>query len=278
MIDTWIADLAAQLAEVPGVRAVVLGGSRATGTATAASDVDIGLYYDGAQSLDTAALDAFATTVDDAHRSGLITPIGGWGPRINGGGWLVIGDTPVDVIYRDISAVEQVIAECHAGSIRIDYQIGHPHAFCSAIYMGEVAECRPLADPHGVISRLKMRTAPMPDALRRAIVRAFWFEVDFSTGITEKAITRRDMSYVSGCLFRATASLAQVLFALNGKYLLNEKGAIARAARFDNVPRDLALRVDAVFRDMYTDPGAAVRSVNQLARETYALLAAENLL
>jgi predicted nucleotidyltransferase len=38
--------LAGRLAEVPGVVAVTLGGSRATGTAVADSDWDFGLYYE----------------------------------------------------------------------------------------------------------------------------------------------------------------------------------------------------------------------------------------
>src|SRR5947199_166891 len=48
--------LAERLAAVPGVVAVTLGGSRATGTAAADSDWDVGLYYDG--SLDPAGIAA----------------------------------------------------------------------------------------------------------------------------------------------------------------------------------------------------------------------------
>ena len=62
----------------PCVRAVVLGGSRATGTATDASDVDIGLYYDR-ERLDYGALNEAARRLDDAHREGLICREGGWG-------------------------------------------------------------------------------------------------------------------------------------------------------------------------------------------------------
>jgi hypothetical protein len=29
------------------------------------------------------------------------------------------------------------------------YQPGHPHGFCSAIWMGEVVLCRPLSDSEG---------------------------------------------------------------------------------------------------------------------------------
>ena len=37
---------------------------------------------------------------------------------------------------------------------------------------------------------------------------------------------------MTGCAFRAIACLCQTLFALNGVYLLNEKGAVAAADGF----------------------------------------------
>lgn len=67
--------LASRLAEVPGVVGGVLGGSRAIGAHRPASDVDLG-----------------------------ISEIGGWGPWVNGGAWLVVGETRVDWIYRDLDA------------------------------------------------------------------------------------------------------------------------------------------------------------------------------
>jgi len=83
--------LVAQLIAVPSIRAIVLGGSRATGSHTEQSDIDIGLYYDPDAPIDVAALERLAAEVDDTRRSGLITPIGEWGPWINGGGWLWTG-------------------------------------------------------------------------------------------------------------------------------------------------------------------------------------------
>jgi hypothetical protein len=129
MIDGWICEIAARIGQVPGVVAVVLDGSRATDSATAASDVDLGIYYHGEVPLDVPALTALAKVIDDTHRDGLVTPIGGWGPRINGGGWLSVNGVPVDFIYRDLAVVDRVIDRCQAGEIEIDYQAGYPHAF-----------------------------------------------------------------------------------------------------------------------------------------------------
>jgi predicted nucleotidyltransferase len=51
-----IIDIADRLRSVPGIVAVVLGGSRAIGAFTPESDIDIGIYYDDARRFDLAAL------------------------------------------------------------------------------------------------------------------------------------------------------------------------------------------------------------------------------
>lgn len=56
---------------LPFVYAIVLGGSRATGTATEMSDVDIGLYYDS-NIIDYRVLNTIAHQIDDDHRENLI--------------------------------------------------------------------------------------------------------------------------------------------------------------------------------------------------------------
>jgi len=51
--DPMLTCITPRLAEVPGIAGVVLGGSRARGTASAASDYDIGLYYGPDEPLNT---------------------------------------------------------------------------------------------------------------------------------------------------------------------------------------------------------------------------------
>jgi hypothetical protein len=51
----------------------------------------------------------------------------------------------------------------------MDYQPGHPHSFCSAIWMGELALCRLLRDPEGALAQLKAMALPYPEKLREAL-------------------------------------------------------------------------------------------------------------
>ena len=238
------------LAAVPGVVAVALGGSRATGAAHAASDYDIGLYFSERAALDVGRLLEAAKGLVDDPTAAKVTGVGGWGPRIVGGGWLTIANKKVDLLYRPIESVERVICDCREGRVSMDYQPGHPHGFCSAIWMGEVALCRPLSDSQGALARLKAMTSPYPDALREALIRRFQWEILFAIENAETAVARGDQTYIAGCAFRSLACGAQVLFAVNRRYLINEKGAIAAAARLPLTVGDLAERVQSVWRSV----------------------------
>lgn len=235
-----------ELSAIDGVAAVVLGGSRARGDAHPDSDIDLGIYYhpDKPPSLD--ALRALAARLDDRHSGEVITNFGEWSPWINGGGWLDIEGQRVDWLYRDYALVKQVIDECRAGNPRIFYQPGHPHGFWTTIYMGEVHLCQPLADPIGALADLKTLTNPYPPALKKAMVERNLWEAGFALETSRKSASRGDVLHVSGGLFRCAACLVQVLFALNERYCINEKGAVKLAASFPLCPPDFEATITRV--------------------------------
>ena len=262
------------LVSIDGIRGIVLGGSRALGKHTTKSDYDLGLYYDPAAPLNLEALQRFAAEIDDRPRRDLVTPFGGWGPWINGGGWLTVQGTAVDLLYRDLDRVGQVIADCCDGRVEIHYQPGHPHGFVNHIYMGEVAQCKVLWDPLGEVADLKARTVPYPAPLRQAILDKFLWEARFSVDIARKGVSRRDVSYVAGCCYRSVACLLQVLFALDERYLINEKGALALASTFSITPPNLKQRAEQVFGLLDTGINAlqsAVAHLDRLVGEVEAL-------
>lgn len=270
MKSDLIPNIVDQLKTVPGIDAVVLGGSRARGTHTKSSDIDLGIYYRPSTPLDLSALGRVATKIDDEHRTDVVTGIGGWGPWINGGGWLKVNGTPVDFLYRDLDKVEGIIADCREGRIDKVYQPGHPFAFVSSIYLAEVALCQPLWDPNKTVANLKSQVIPYPPGLRKAVIDSFWWEVDFSLSIAHKSIARGDVTYAAGCCFRAVNCLLQVLFAVNGQYWMNEKGALAIADGFEKAPAHLRERVEDTFGRLNKSGesiSVAIDSLQELARE-----------
>lgn len=268
-----ISEITQHLQAINGVEAVALGGSRARGTHKPDSDIDIGIYYRNEHPLDLIALERLANEIDDQHRTDLVTEIGGWGPWINGGGWLTVKTLPVDFLYRDLDLVCAIIDDCCSGQVQIFYQPGHPHGFITHIYMAEVAFCQPLFDPKGTLEQLKALTIPYPPKLKQAILKKFYWEADFSLRIARKSISRGDVSYAAGCCFRCVSCLMQTLFALNGQYWMNEKGAVAIASTFALCPAQLQPRIEDAFAQLAT-PGGIARAIEilaELVRETEQL-------
>lgn len=238
------------LSAVPGVRAVVLGGSRGREEAYPDSDVDIGLYYDAA-SLDVGALDDGLTILDDEKRTGLLHLPGEWGPWVNGGGWLTVGGTSVDVLLRDLARAETVVRDCVAGRIIIDWQCGHPFGFVNAIYAAEVHDCMPLwQDETRPVERLRALLSSegaYPPRMREAMAGKFLWEAGFSMDCGRKAALRGDLHYAIGSVFRTVGAWTQLLYAVNGRYQMNEKGSLATAASLPVAPQDLSARVEGIY-------------------------------
>ena len=271
------------LAPVGGVHALVLGGSRGRGTQHDASDYDIGLYYRGG--LDFEALERAAQALNEPDADGkrgawrrpgepLMSPLGWWGEWVNGGGWLTVGGMPVDILYRDLDRVERVTGDVEHGEFTCAYHYGHPHAFVSHMYAGEVAIARALHDPQGEVAACKARLSVYPPALCDAIVARFGHEGRFFLAIAEKAAARGDIAYVTGCAFRAASCLLQVVFAINGEWLINEKGAVALAAKFALVPKDFRLELEGALAELAAGPQgmlSALRALGDLMDQASAL-------
>ncbi|MEP9382480.1 nucleotidyltransferase domain-containing protein [Nocardioides sp. KR10-350] len=235
--DAALQELAGRLVEIGGIEAVTLGGSRARGEQTPESDVDLGLYY--RPPLDVEALGRLAREV--AGEGAAVTRPGEWGPWVDGGGWLQIEGTDVDWIYRDLDRMHASWRDAEQGRFTFHFQVGHPLGVPDFAYAGEVALARILADPSGELGQLQEAARDYPPLLRQAVVGRLR-EATFSLGIARKAVTREDSAYVAGCLFRVVLLCAHALHADAGRWLLNEKGAIASAGRLPRAPADFGER------------------------------------
>ncbi len=234
------------LGEIEGVVAVALGGSWARGEAHADSDVDLGIYYRPGNPPRITDLRLLARELDDRHPPQAVTNFGEWGPWINGGGWLTIEGRGVDWLYRDLDLVELTIGECSAGRSSVYYQPGHTHGFHTHIYMGEIHYSRSLYDPVGELRALKNTTERYPPRLKEALIRRQLWEARFALETCRKSAARGDAFYVAGCLFRCAACMVQTLFALNERYLVNEKGSVEVANSLPLRPDNFREIVDSV--------------------------------
>jgi predicted nucleotidyltransferase len=256
--------IAKRLGEIEGVVAVALGGSWAREEAHPGSDVDLGIYYRDEHRPPIEYLDKLARELGYRYPTEPVTDFGGWGPWINGGAWLQVDGTPVDWIYRELGQVSRIMDECRAGRPSIHYQPGHPHGFHTHMCMGEIHYCRPLYDPEGVLESLKNVAENYPPRLKRALIRNQLWEARFALDTCRKSATRGDVFYVTGCLFRCTACMVQVLFALNERYLINEKGSVEAANSLALHPANFSETVNSVLARPGERPEQLESSIRRL--------------
>lgn len=210
-----VATLAAQLAELGGAAGVVLGGSRATGTERLDSDWDLGVYYRGSQHpLDPEEVRALG-------HPGYVSELGEWGPIMDGGAWLTLGDTQVDVIFRDLDAVEGWLAEAERGRFDILVQNGYVVGAPTYVPVGELAINRPLS------GELPRPGYPEPLA---ATAEARWRgRAGVSLMFAEIHAAAADPACCAGMLADAVLSTGHARLAEQREWVVNEKRLVERA-------------------------------------------------
>jgi hypothetical protein len=204
--------IADRLAQIPGVIAVTLGGSRATGSATDDSDWDFGLYYRGG--------------LDPEHVTGLGWPgqvfaPGEWGRIVNGGAWLEVDGEKVDLIYRDLDDVLHWTSEAEQGRFEIQREVGYVAGIATYILAGELALCEVLA---GELPRPRF-----PDRLRSSAPPVWYRLAAGALHFAEVHARQGDALASVANLAQAVLSAAQGRLAARGEWALNEKRIISRA-------------------------------------------------
>jgi hypothetical protein len=242
-IEPLLSRIVTRVAPVGGVKAIVLGGSWASGTQHPDSDVDFGLYYEARQPIDIEALRVVAEDLNDTPNP-VVAEHGGWGRWVDGGAWLTIDGQRVDLIYRNADRVAEIITECLAGKAQFDYYQQTPYGFRSHIYLAEVRFARVLHDPDGIFARLSQSFDGYPPALRARTIQGFLGESEGSLWVARKLTYRGDVLGVAGCLTRLVMNYIQVVYALNETLFISEKKLYADELSFTVKPDKLVPKLN----------------------------------
>lgn len=100
-----------RLREIPGIAAIVLGGSYARRVSHEGSDLDIGLYYSPEAPFEIPAIRRVGQSFAIPTSLPVITDFYEWGPWVNGGAWIQTRAGRVDFLHRNLVQVEQVIED-----------------------------------------------------------------------------------------------------------------------------------------------------------------------
>jgi len=234
-----VSEVADLVATLPGAVAVVLGGSRESGGADAASDWDLGLYY--RKSIDLNALAA----------SGTIHPPGSWGRLMNGGAWLRHNGERVDVILRDLDVVEHWTARAEQGEFEVDALLGYLAGIPTYSLCAERASCRLL---RGTLAPVP----PFPPKLAAAAPPWWRFRRTFSLDYARMHARRGNVIGATGQAAKAVMEEAHAIVCERSRWICNEKHLL-QAAGFD--------RLQPIFARVPTDPPELARWVDTIATE-----------
>lgn len=258
-----LSTLVEQLRVVPGMAAIVLGGSYASGTHHANSDLDIGLYYWEGQPFDLAIIRQIADGIS-VQGPATVTDFYGWGAWVNGGAWIHTAQGKVDFLYRNLDHVQRTIAEAQQGITHHDYAQQPTHGFHSVIYLAETNICRPLYDPNGVIAELKRQVAVYPAKLQEKLVADTLWAAEFSLLFARDFAAKGDVYNTVGCLTRITANLTQAIFALNEQYFMRDKQVMETIATFAVLPAGYGAQINAILACPGSTAPALTETVQQL--------------
>jgi predicted nucleotidyltransferase len=250
--------LIGQLSEIPGMAAIVLGGSYASGTHHATSDLDIGLYYFEANPFSISAIQQIADSVS-ANSPATVTGFYDWGAWVNGGAWIHTPHGKVDFLYRNLDQVRRTIAEAHQGITHHDYGQQPTYGFYSVIYLAETQICIPLYDPDRLIAELQRQVATYPPRLKQKVIADSLWAAEFTLLHARSFAAQGDIYNTVGCLARVASNLTQALFALNERYFIRDKQVMHTVASFPRLPAGYIQQINQIL----ACPGSTVQALTQ---------------
>jgi hypothetical protein len=259
-----LTELVAQLSRVPGVAAVVLGGSYARGTQHATSDMDVGLYYRQAQPFEIETIREIANRISK-DGSPTVSDFYRWGQWVNGGAWIQTTAGKVDFLYRNLDQIERTIVDAEQGIVHHDYPQQPAYGFYSVIYLAETQVCIPLYDPNDQIAALKHRVAHYPPRLKEKWVADSLWSAEFTLLHARGFAEKGDVYNTVGCLTRTAAALTQALFALNETYFMSDKKVMERIAAFNLVPPGYVTSITEILAQSGRTTSELESVVNQMA-------------
>jgi hypothetical protein len=258
-----VEQLVGRLSKVAGMAAIVLGGSHASGTQHAKSDVDLGLYYFASSPFSIAEIREIAreVSIDGAET---VTDFYGWGAWVNGGAWIHTSIGKIDFLYRNLDQVQRTIAEAQQGISHHDYDQQPTHGFFSVIYLAETQICIPLHDPGMLIARLKDSVEVYPARLKHKVIADSLWAAEFTLLHARGFAAQGDIYNTVGCLTRTTSNLTQALFALNERYFLREKMLMETISHFPILPPGYIGQINRILACPGGTAGELTKSVMDL--------------
>src|SRR5262249_41785386 len=146
---------------------------------------------------------------------------GEWGDIVNGGAWLGIDGTKVDLIYRDLREGLRWAAAAQGGRVGIPREVGYVAGVATYIPAGGLAPGRVLAG--------EWPRPGFPQRLRESAPAAWFRLAAGALHFADVHAGRQDRAACLANLCQAALAAAQGRLAAAGEWALNEKRLVERA-------------------------------------------------
>jgi hypothetical protein len=146
---------------------------------------------------------------------------GEWGRIVNGGAWLTVDGTKIDLIYRDLDQVLRWIAAAEDGRFEIEREVGYVAGIATYVLAGELALGRVLAGD--------LPCPEYPPKLRQTAPVAWFRLAAGALHFADVHAGRQDRVACLANLCQAVLAAAQGRLAAAGEWVLNEKRLVQRA-------------------------------------------------
>lgn len=243
------------------IKAIALGGSRATGKYDEKSDYDLYLYCDKLPS------EKVRAEILRRHCSYIELSNQYWETEDD---CTLTNGVDIDILYRDMRDFENGIA-----NVVERYQAYNGYTTCM---WHNLITCEILYDENGALAAMKKRfTVPYPDALRANIIernrKLLSGYLPSYEGQILKASKRRDLVAVNHRTAAFFESYFDIIFALNRMTHPGEKRMVEIAKREAKLlPADFEENIDALLTQMYADSDTASENLRRIITALDAIL------
>lgn len=207
---------------VRGSCAIALAGAHAKGMADPDSDIDIYLFAEEERPF--AQRQQIIASAADPGTNFWVSPSfddAPWGGSMD----FSYQGTPVEVVGRTLSRMDQVLDECLEGTFSILPATWTSNGYYTYIYLSELSFLKLLWDPQGILARYQAKAAVYPEALRRRILEVFLERAGTWMGNFhyESAVKRGDRLFSAPIVLHTLLDMIQVVFALDRVYFPGDK-------------------------------------------------------
>jgi len=253
-------DLIEKMKTVEAVEAIMLGGSRATGTHDKDSDYDVYVYLN--------------KPLDETIRRNIISPYVSYMEYSNEF-WELEDDgilkdgVDIEFIYRTIEETDQLL-----DGIVLKHQAWNGYTTC---FWDNLLHSKVLYDKRGKLNDLVTKyTISYPAKLKENIITknfkllsdkmpSFYYQL-------EKAVKRNDLISMNHRLTELLAGYFDILFAVNETLHPGEKRLKEKTLLLEKLPLGYEKHIEEVFLTLYTSPKVCLEIVDKMINNLYDLL------